>query len=86
MRFLGDAGISPKTIAFLRGLDHDAVHVRTLGLERADDSRVVHAAADWRVVLTFDLDSPFDLFAKGNETGIWLGVWDDFRNWLVTAA
>ena len=29
---------------------------------------------------------PFDLFAQGNETGNWRGVWDEFRNWLITAA
>lgn len=57
MRFLADAGISPKTIEFLLGLGHDAVHVRTVGLERAEDSQLVKvAAADGRVVLTFDLD------------------------------
>jgi hypothetical protein len=27
--------------------------------------------------------SPFDLLARGNETGNWPGVWDDFRNWIV---
>ena len=57
MRSLADAGISPKTVDFLRGLGHDAVHVRTLGLEQADDGHVVQVAgADSRVVLTFDLD------------------------------
>jgi hypothetical protein len=29
---------------------------------------------------------PFDLLVEGNETEDWLGVRDDFRNWLVTAA
>jgi hypothetical protein len=29
---------------------------------------------------------PFDMFVEGNETGNWLGLWDDFRNFLVTAA
>jgi hypothetical protein len=29
---------------------------------------------------------PFDLFAQGNETGNWRGVWDEFRNWLRRAA
>jgi hypothetical protein len=28
---------------------------------------------------------PFDLLAEGNETGNWLAVRDDFRNWLLTA-
>jgi predicted nuclease of predicted toxin-antitoxin system len=27
MRFLADAGISPKTVDFLRGTGHDVVHV-----------------------------------------------------------
>jgi hypothetical protein len=29
---------------------------------------------------------PFDLLADGNESGNWLGVRDDFRNWLIRAA
>lgn len=57
MRFLADAGISPKTVEFLEQLGHDAVHIRTLGLQRATDRELVERArADSRVVLTFDLD------------------------------
>lgn len=57
MRFLADAGISPRTVEFLRQLGHDAIHVRTLGLERGADSEIVERArADSSVVLTFDLD------------------------------
>ena len=57
MRFLADAGISPKTVEFLKQLGHEAVHVRTLGLQRAPDAELVHRArADSSVVLTFDLD------------------------------
>lgn len=29
---------------------------------------------------------PFDLFAKGVETGDWLTSLDDFRNWLIREA
>jgi len=29
---------------------------------------------------------PFDVFAKGSETGNWLTTLDDFRNWLIHAA
>jgi hypothetical protein len=29
---------------------------------------------------------PFDLLARGNENGDWLGVRDALWNWLVTAA
>jgi predicted nuclease of predicted toxin-antitoxin system len=57
MRFLADAGMSSKTVAFLQERGHDAVHVRTLGLERASDVELVERAReDSRVVLTFDLD------------------------------
>ena len=57
MRFLADAGISPKTIEFLRRLGHDAVHVRDLGMQRASDQQVIDLArAEGRVVLAFDLD------------------------------
>jgi hypothetical protein len=30
--------------------------------------------------------SPFDLLVKGNETGNWRAVWDDFRNWVRNIA
>jgi len=57
MRFLADAGISPRTVAFLHDLGHDAVHVRTLGLQRAQDPDLVRLAqSDSRIILTFDLD------------------------------
>jgi hypothetical protein len=39
MRFLADAGISPKTVDFLRQRGHDAVHA----LQRAADSELVVA-------------------------------------------
>jgi hypothetical protein len=29
---------------------------------------------------------PFDVFAKGSETGDWLAALDDFRNWLIREA
>jgi predicted nuclease of predicted toxin-antitoxin system len=57
MRFLADAGISPKTVEFLRLRGHDAVHVRELLLQRAADSELVDKArAESRILLTFDLD------------------------------
>ena len=31
MKFLADMGISPKTVAFLHGLGHDAIHLHDLG-------------------------------------------------------
>jgi predicted nuclease of predicted toxin-antitoxin system len=57
MRFLADAGISPKTVEFLRRNGHDAVHVREIAMQRATDRLVVEQArADNRILLTFDLD------------------------------
>jgi predicted nuclease of predicted toxin-antitoxin system len=57
MRFLADAGVSPKTVEFLKQLGHEVAHVRTLGLQRAADAGVVaRARTDSSVVLTFDLD------------------------------
>src|SRR5438067_6403940 len=57
MRFLADAGLSPLTVDFLIELGHEAIHVRTLGLQRAPDLDIVaRASTDSSVVLTFDLD------------------------------
>ena len=65
MRFLADAGISPRTVEFLSQHGHDVVHVRTLGMGRATDRAVVERArAEARVVLTFDLDFG-DILALG---------------------
>ena len=55
MRFLADAGISPKTVEFLRGTGHDAVHVRELAMQRAPDRVLAEKArTDNRILLTFD--------------------------------
>lgn len=57
MRFLADAGISPRTVEFLTSLGYEAVHVRALGMTQAtDEAIVVRAAADGAVIVTFDLD------------------------------
>jgi predicted nuclease of predicted toxin-antitoxin system len=57
MRFLADAGISPKTVEFLKQLGHEATRVRTLGLQRASDAQVVERPrTDGSIVLSFDLD------------------------------
>ena len=65
MRFLADTGISPKTVDFLKQLGHDATHIRTLGLQRAPDARIVdRARTDGSIVLSFDLDFG-DILALG---------------------
>lgn len=65
MRFLADAGISPKTVDFLKQVGHEVIHVRTLGLQRAPDLQLVERArADGSVIVTFDLDFG-DILALG---------------------
>jgi len=57
MRFLADAGISPRTVDYLSRSGHEAVHVRELGMQRAPDRLLVEMArAEDRILLTFDLD------------------------------
>ena len=47
MRFLADAGISPKTVDFLRRNGHEAVHVRELGMQRGGPGGVLAQRAGW---------------------------------------
>ncbi len=62
MKFLADAGISPKTFAYLNTAGHDAVHVRQIGLQRATDVEIaLRARQEGRIILTFDLDLDLDL-------------------------
>jgi predicted nuclease of predicted toxin-antitoxin system len=57
MKFLADMGISPGTIAFLRSLGHDAIHLNEQGLDRMPDSEILEKARhEHRVLLTHDLD------------------------------
>ena len=57
MRFLGDMGISPKTIEFLRREGYDAVHLHQEVLDRLPDAEIlVKARQEDRILLTHDLD------------------------------
>ncbi len=52
-----DQCVAPAVAAGLREAGHDAIHVRTLGLQAADDTILFDlAAADGRAVLTSDGD------------------------------
>jgi len=56
VKFLADMGISPKTVAFLYALGHDAVHLADQGLERLPDQGIVaKARQEGRIVLVHDL-------------------------------
>jgi predicted nuclease of predicted toxin-antitoxin system len=57
MKLLLDMGLAPRTATYLRGLGHDAVHLRERGQERIPDAEVIRVAhPEGRVVATFDLD------------------------------
>lgn len=56
MKFLADMGISPKTVAFLRALGHDATHLQEQGLERLSDPTIlIKTREEERILLTHDL-------------------------------
>ena len=56
MRFLADMGVSPRTVDFLRDLQHDATHLHEEGLDRLPDSDVLtKARREGRALLTHDL-------------------------------
>ena len=64
MRFLIDNALSPSLTAFLQQPGHDAIHVRELGLQHADDEVIFeHAAAEHRIVVSADAD--FGTLARG---------------------
>jgi predicted nuclease of predicted toxin-antitoxin system len=57
MRFLADMGVSGRVVEWLRSQGHDATHLREEGLHRLPNGGIFDkAAAEERVVLTFDLD------------------------------
>ena len=57
MRFLADMGVSTRIADWLRDEGYDTVHVREIGMERAEDASIFALArAENRVIVTFDLD------------------------------
>ena len=57
MRFLIDNALSPVIAEDLRRADHDAIHVRDIGLAAADDVTIFeHAERDQRVIVSADTD------------------------------
>ena len=66
MRILADMPISPRTVEFLTGLGHEAVHAADLGLARAADEQIVdRAKAEGMTILTEDLDFGANLAVTG---------------------
>jgi predicted nuclease of predicted toxin-antitoxin system len=57
MRFLVDNALSPALAALLAEAGHDAVHVRSLGMQHTQDIEIFErAAADDRIVVSSDTD------------------------------
>jgi predicted nuclease of predicted toxin-antitoxin system len=57
MKFLIDNALSPGLAALLQQAGHDAVHVRSIGLQHADDEAIFeHAAAEHRILVSADAD------------------------------
>ena len=72
MRFLADMGVSHRTVAWLRGAGHDAVHLRDRGLERLPNGEIfAKAVAEGRAILTFDLDfGEIVALSRGQRVGV----------------
>jgi predicted nuclease of predicted toxin-antitoxin system len=57
MKFLIDNALSPALAALLQQAGHDAIHVRSIGLQNADDDVIFERAAiDRRIVVSADAD------------------------------
>ncbi len=57
MKFLIDNSLSPVLATLLHQADHDAIHVRSLGLQRADDAAIFdRAAVENQTVVSADTD------------------------------
>jgi predicted nuclease of predicted toxin-antitoxin system len=72
MRFLADMGVDVRVVHWLRSQAHDATHLRDEGLQRLPNGEIFEKAiAEFRVVLTFDLDFGEILaLAKGRKAGV----------------
>jgi len=66
MRLLADMHVSPRTVAYLRELGHDAIRVNEILPASAPDEVVVaHAREQSRVIITQDLDFSRMVAASG---------------------
>ena len=57
MKFLIDNALSPALADLLKQATHDAIHVRSIGLQHADDDVIFdRAAVEGRILVTADAD------------------------------
>jgi predicted nuclease of predicted toxin-antitoxin system len=68
MKFVADMGISMHTVTWLRQKEHDVIHMREEGLQRAADEEIVaKARAEGRILLTMDLDFGYLMAVSGEQ-------------------
>ena len=74
MHFLLDMNLPPMMVEWMRSEGHDAVHARDLGQAHLPDREIfAYAAADRRIVVTFDLDfGEIAAFARDSGIGVLL--------------
>ena len=72
MRFLADMGVSFRVAAWLRRQGHDVSHLSEIGLHTLPNGQIfLKAAAEKRIVITFDLDFGEILaLSKGDWTSV----------------
>src|SRR5215208_7280662 len=67
MRFLVDQCVDVLVDAWLRGQDHNSIHLRDQQLQRLPNGKIFEkAAAEQRVIVTIDLDFGEILSLSGN--------------------
>lgn len=84
MRFLVDQALSPRFADSLNNTGHDAIHVQTIGMARAQDPAIFEAARlDARIVITADTDFG-DIVALGRHVGPSIILFRNFDKRTVT--
>ena len=76
MKFLADMGISPKTVAFLHTLGHDAVHLSEQRLEQLPDPDIVTKAIVFGThYARFQVPSPTREKVRMRGCRLWIVDW-----------
>jgi predicted nuclease of predicted toxin-antitoxin system len=68
VKLLADMNVSLLTVEWLRSCDHEAIHVREQGLQRATDELILRKAREeQRVLITMDLDFGYLMAVSGEQ-------------------
>jgi len=87
VKFLVDHQLPPALAKFLREQGHDAIHVRELGMTRADDAIIwQRAVTDDRTVVSKDEDFYYMAIATGSQGRlVWVRIGNCRRQTLIEA-